>query len=249
VFIDLCEAAAHEFAAKVIAGSPGDVPSMDDLPLRSLIGDPTDLERRRIVPAISTLVLRLDARSGTVDMVLHWRDPTKVASGGGLYQVAPVGIFQPAQDTEAREAADFNLWHSMTRELSEELLGTDETYSKGGGIIDYQTWEFSAALAEGRRVGRLRPYWLGTGVDALSLVTNILTVVVIEAALFDDLFGRLVTENEEGHLVSLGETSATAGIPFTAANVERFGRDEPMQPAGAALLRLAWEHAAELVRT
>jgi hypothetical protein len=201
------------------------------------------------VAAISTLVLRLDARTGNVHMVLHWRDPSKVASGGGLYQVAPVGIFQPAQDTAASEAADFNLWHSMTRELSEEMLGTDETYSEGGDVIDYQTWEFSAALAEGRRAGRLRPYWLGMGVDALTLVTDVLAVVVIDAALFDDLFGRLVTENEEGHLVSLGETSATAGIPFTAANVKRFGRDEPMQPAGAALLRLAWEHVAQLTRT
>jgi hypothetical protein len=247
--ISLCEAAAHGFAAHVIGESPGHVASMDDLPLRTLMGDPTDLERRRVVAAISTLVLRMDARSDNVDMVLHWRDPTRVASGGGLYQVAPVGIFQPAQDTEASEAADFNLWHSMTRELSEELLGSEETDAGGGGVIDYQTWEFSAALAEGRREGRLRPYWLGMGVDALSLVTDILTVVVIEAALFDDLFGRLVTENEEGHLVSLDETALTAGIPFTAANVERFGRDQPMQPAGAALLRLAWEHAAQLTRS
>ena len=34
------------------------------------------------------------------------------------------------------------------------------------------------------------------------------------------------------------------GIEFSAANVDRFTSVEAMQPAGAAILRLAWRHRA-----
>ncbi len=45
-------------------------------------------------------------------------------------------------------------------------------------------------------------------------------------------------------------SGAVTGIPFTAETVERYAGTEtgtetgtePMQPAGAALLRLAWRH-------
>jgi hypothetical protein len=32
------------------------------------------------------------------------------------------------------------------------------------------------------------------------------------------------------------------GVPLTQQTVERFATHEPMQPAGAALLRLAWRY-------
>ncbi|WP_189923047.1 hypothetical protein [Kitasatospora xanthocidica] len=37
-------------------------------------------------------------------------------------------------------------------------------------------------------------------------------------------------------------TGQAVGIPFTAEQVERLTMREPMQPAGAALLQLAWQH-------
>ena len=46
--------------------------------------------------AISTLTLRLDRASGRASFLLHWRDPAKVGHAGGLYQVIPVGVFQPS---------------------------------------------------------------------------------------------------------------------------------------------------------
>jgi hypothetical protein len=48
-------------------------------------------------------------------------------------------------------------------------------------------------------------------------------------------------------VASQDETGATTGLPFTAAAVERFTTDEPMQSAGAALLRTAWDHRDTLL--
>jgi hypothetical protein len=51
--------------------------------------------------AISTLTLRRSA-GGDASFPLHWRDPAKVTHAGGLYQVIPVGIFQPVSSTLER---------------------------------------------------------------------------------------------------------------------------------------------------
>jgi hypothetical protein len=240
--INTCEAVAHEYAAATLArdrsGSP---PAMTDLPLRSLIGDPTDLTRRPVAVAICTLVLRAD-RAGAA-MILHWRDPARVASGGGLYQVAPVGVFQPSHDAEWNQANDFSLWRCIVRELSEELLGAGEDYRSDVAPIDYERWPLHAELAAARRAGRLRLYWLGLGVDPLTLAADMLSVAVLDADLFDATFAGLVRANQEGRIVT-GDAAAGAavGVAFRAPNIERFAAAEPMQPAGAALLRIAWQH-------
>jgi hypothetical protein len=241
--INTCEAAAHEYAAAVLAGDgSGAPPAAADLPLRSAIGDPTDLRRRPAMSAIGTLTLRADRAAGDVQMILHWRDPARVATGGGLYQVAPVGMFQPSHDAEWNLANDFSLWHAIVREMAEELLGGGEDYHSDAPI-DYEGWPLQATLAAARRAGTLRLYWLGLGLDPLTLVVDMLSVAVFDAPVFDAVFAGLVHANDEGHMVaSQDETGATTGLPFTAAAVERFTTDEPMQSAGAALLRTAWDH-------
>jgi hypothetical protein len=238
--INTCEAVAHEYAAAALAGD-GSPLAMSDLPLRSAIGDPTDLARRPVVLAICTLVLRAD-RAGAA-MILHWRDPARVASGGGMYQVAPVGVFQPSHDAEWNQANDFSLWRGIVRELAEELLGAGEDYRSDVAPIDYERWPLHAELAAARRAGRMRVYWLGLGVDPLTLAADMLSVAVFDADLFDATFASLVRANDEGRLVTGdGAAGAAVGVPFKAPNIERFTTAEPMQPAGAALLRIAWEH-------
>jgi hypothetical protein len=242
--INTCEAVAHEYAAAALAaGDPARPATRPELPLRSLIGDPTDLGRRPVMTAICTLVLRADRASGAAAMILHWRDPARVASGGGLYQVAPVGVFQPSHDAEWNRANDFSLWRCIVRELAEELLGGGEDYHSDAAPIDYQAWPLHAGLAEARRAGRLRVYWLGQGVDPLTLAADMLTVAVFDADLFDATFSGLVPANDEGRIVTGdGAAGAAAGVAFEAGNVERFAATEPTQPAGAALLRTAWAH-------
>lgn len=140
-----------------------------------------------------------------------------------MYQVLPVGVFQGSS------AADFSLWHCMIREFAEELLGEPEIHS-----VDYASWPFAQRLTSSARV-----FYLGMGVDPLTFATDMLTVAVIEAARFDELFGDLVSHNEEGRVLR--------GLPFTASNIERFVHREPTQAAGAALLSLAWQWRSALL--
>jgi hypothetical protein len=49
----------------------------------------------------------------------------------------------------------------------------------------------------------------------------------------------MVSHNAEGRI--------RPGLPFTAETISRLTTREPMQAAGAALLRLAWRHRAVLL--
>jgi hypothetical protein len=80
---------------------------------------------------------------------------------------------------------------------------------------------------------------LGIGVDPLTFATDILTVVTIDAPLYDELFGVIIGTNTEG--------SITPTVPFTAETIERYASTEPMQAVGAGLLRLAWRHRSTLL--
>ncbi|GAA3670564.1 hypothetical protein GCM10022267_66710 [Lentzea roselyniae] len=195
----------------------------DALPSRAAVGDPCDPSRRPTNVAISTLTIRHDQATGEATFFLHWRDPKRVGHAGGMYQVLPVGVFQSAGYD------DFSLWHNMIREFAEELLGVPEVRG-----ADYRTWPFARRLTSAARVS-----YLGMGVDPLTFATDMLTVAVIEAGQFDSLFGDLVSHNDEGRVLE--------GLPFTAANVERFVHGEPTQAAGAALLSLAWQHRESLL--
>jgi hypothetical protein len=237
--MNLGHAVAHELAA---AQDPG--VSLADLPLRAALGDPCALSQRSTLTAVTTLTLRR-AADGTASFPLHWRDPARVNHAGGAYQVMPAGIFQPVTDRPAAQQADFSLWRCMTREFSEELLGGSEDYPTRDGVLDYDEWPFARELAAARDEGTLRVHCVGLGVDPLTLATDLLTVAVFDSAVFDRLFRDLVTANEEGRVVT---ENGSAAIPFTAATVARFtGGAEPMQTAGAALLRLAWQHRQALL--
>jgi hypothetical protein len=235
--INVSEAVAHEAAAQLLR-QPDTGLKLSDLPFRAAIGDPLDLARRSAPTGIGTLILRRDRDAGTAQMYLHWRDPARVAVNGGLYQVAPAGMFQPSDEAEWNVAHDFGLWRAIAREVSEELLGTSEDYGSDRAPIDYDRWPFFAALTAARRAGTVRGYMLGVGADVLTLDVDLLTVLVFDAPFFDAEFAGLVAANDEGHLITR---------PFTAESVERFARTEAMQPAGAATLLLAWQQREVLL--
>ena len=239
--MNVCEAMAHELADAALGDAgPGGV-AMGRLPLRALVGDPLDLRRRAVLPAITAVTLRWDRAAGSATFVLHWRDPGRVASGGGLYQVMPVGMFQPSGESPADLAADLDLWRGMAREYGEEFLGEPERRGEGGAALDYGSWPFFRALEAARAAGRVRAHCLGAGVDPLTLVADVLVAVVIDAEAFDALFGRLGTSNEEGRIVT-PPGGGPGGFALTRDTVEELTAARPMQPAGAAALRLAWRH-------
>ena len=222
--IDTGEAAAHEFTLAHL-GEP--VRSG----VREAIGNPCDPRRRPVNVAISTLTIRHDEHDGKDTFFLHWRDPGKVGHAGGMYQVVPVGIFQPSGEASWNLHNDFSLWRNTIREFAEELRGETETYDSEYAPINYQAWPFAARLDQARTSGQLRAYCLGLGVDPLTFATDLLTAVVVDAPLFDDLFGDVVSANAEGHVLE--------GQRFDKTTVASLLTKHSMQAAGAALLRLA----------
>ena len=240
--MELGHSVAHELAAAWDESRDG--LSMARLPLRALAADPCALDHRRSLCAVTTLTLRRTA-GGEASFVLHWRDPAKVNHAGGMYQVMPVGLFQPATGAAAAVPHDLSLWKCMAREFSEEFLGTSEDYETTGGLLDYDRWPFYHRLTQARQAGRLAVFCLGAGVDPVTFATDILTVAVFDSAEFDAAFGGLVALNAEGRVITGGEAK---GIPFTEDTVARLvGGAEPMQASGAALLHLAWQHRRHLL--
>ena len=243
--VNTTEAVSHELA-QVWRENPGPI-RMDRLPYREAIGDPCGLSRRPAGVAVATLTIRRPTRK-VASFLLHWRDPERVAHGGGLYQVIPVGIFQPADHNPASVRNDLSLWRCMAREFSEELLGTSEEYADLGSPMDYHRWPFYRDLCAARDAGLLRVFCLGLGVDALTLAIDILTVAVFDGDTFDGLFDGLVTVNAEGRVLSSPGDTIMPGMPFTSDTIGRFtsGR-EPIQPVGAAMLELGWNYRETLL--
>jgi hypothetical protein len=230
--VDTGEAAAHEYAATRLAGLAEEQDQQRAAGPRARIADPCDLTRRPANLAITTLTLRFDAATGRASFLLHWRDPAKVGHAGGMYQVIPVGVFQPSGDASWHEREDFSLWRCMLREFDEELRGTPEEY--GAGPVDYQSWPFARHMAAALDRGQIRVWCLGLGVDPLTYATDLLTVAVIDSRVFDELFSLDPRGNDEGSVLAARE--------FAAHVIDRVVTGDPVQAAGAAVLRLAWRH-------
>jgi transcriptional regulator with XRE-family HTH domain len=242
--LDVCEAVGHEFAdAWQKRGRKR--PSPADLPLRRLIEDPFDLAARPILPSVNTLTIRRDMIDGH-RMYLHRRNAGAVAAAGGMFHVVPAGAFQPAALAPAHQANDFSFWRNIQREYSEELLGNAEHDGNSVDPIDYLADEPFASFERARLAGDFRVSALALVLEPLTLWVELLTVAVIEAPVFDELFRDMVAVNEEGAAVSTDAEKPAVGIPFTSEARERL-RDEPLSPIARACIELAWQHRHTLL--
>ncbi|HEV3379777.1 MAG TPA: hypothetical protein VG142_02140 [Trebonia sp.] len=232
--IDVGGAAAHEYAAAELGG-----PGRGAQDLRAEIGDPRDLTARPAVMAACALTLRRDRAAGTASFPLHYRDPARVGHAGGMYQVIPVGIFQPSGEAPWNTRNDFGLWRGMLREYAEELLGAEEDHGSETAPIDYANWPFARRMTDALADGQIRAWCVGLGTDPLTFAVDLLAVVVIDAPLYDDLFGGAVSGNAEG--------SVLPPRPFDEESVGRLLSEHPVQAAGAALLTLAIAHKDTLL--
>ncbi len=248
--VDVCEAIAHELAAAWGRAEHSETwlnaPSWDQLNLRSLIGDPFDLARRALLPSIDTLTIRR-AEDGKASFTMHRRAAANVALAGALLHVMPAGVFQPSSTMPWDQANDFDLWRNMMREYAEEFLGDPEADGESGEPIDYSGSEPYRSLERARVDGSIRPWCLGVGLDPLTLAGEILTVVVADADVYDEIFADMVERNAEGAVAGSDAQRPQDGIAFTEENVVRLLADEPLAPAAAALLHLAWEHRDRLL--
>ncbi|MGH3692402.1 MAG: helix-turn-helix transcriptional regulator [Pseudonocardiaceae bacterium] len=243
--LDVAEALSHEFAAAVAEGFSSALPQ---LPFRALLSRPFDLSTRMATTSIDTLTLRRNTTDGSCTFLLLDRDPAKVAVGGSEYGVIPAGEFQPASISPNSTLADLNLWRNVVREYGEELLGQLEHDGSSGKPLTYECWPFYHAMQRAREAGHLRAHVLGVVLHALSLNPSILTAVIIDDIVFDDLFRDLVAANGEGRVVkSLSNDQSVYGLPFTEATVRQFLDHERIGGTSAACLALAWQHRESLV--
>jgi transcriptional regulator with XRE-family HTH domain len=242
--IDVCEAVAHEAVLTHVTGSGELAPaSWRGLSFRRLLGDPFDLARRPVLPSTDTLTIR--ASEDGASFVLHNRDSGSVASSGGMLGVMPSGTFQPSTIRAVRHDADFDLWRNIMREYSEEFLGNPE-HTGDGSTIDYDTEPFRA-LDAGRRAGTIRAYCFGLALDALTLWAEILTVVVFDADVYDEVFADMVNANTEGSVVRIGTARPTPLIPFTRQVLDELSASGRLAPEAAGCLTLAWEHRRRIL--
>ena len=231
--VDASGAAGFEYAAAECGVAPG------HRPYRAALGGPAGLARRSATMATSALTLRYDQLAGTATFPLHHRHPGQVSHAGGLYQVIPVGVFQPSGEAPWNEANDFSLWRGLLREYAEELLGADEDHGSERAPIDYAAWPMAKAMTDGLADGRIAAWCLGLGADPLTFAVDLLAVVVIDAPLYDDLFGDLVDVNAEGRVIE--------PRPFDQPSVSELMAGTPLQAAAAALLTLALAHRGTLL--
>lgn len=238
--IDVSEALAHELALAAISedGSVQEDDALwDRLPFRKLVPDPFDLRTYPLLLSISTLTIRR-SRAGTTFLLLR-RGTGQVAIAGGMLSVMPTGVFQPASIMPTHDATDFSMWHNMMREYSEEFLGNPE-HDGDGDPIDYARQEPFRSLDAARNAGKIRVTCLGVGLDALNFVSDVLTVAVFDAEVFDDIFADLVEMNDEGTVTLCGQNQEQ--FVFDSATIDRLLTTESMAPSGAACLRLAWQY-------
>jgi hypothetical protein len=226
-------AAGHEYAAAQL-GEAG-----AGCPCRAALGGPAGLSRRCAQVAASALTLRYDKRTGTATFPLHYRAPGKVSHAGGLYQVIPVGVFQPSGEAPWNEANDFSLWRGLLREYAEELLGADEDHGSEQAPIDYRNWPLAKSMTDGVADGTVRAWCLGLGADPLTFALDLLVVVVIDAPLYDGLFGDMVDGNAEGRIIE--------PRPFDVPSLTELLAGTPLQAAAAGLLSLALTHRGTLL--
>jgi transcriptional regulator with XRE-family HTH domain len=248
--LDISEALGHELAGicEALGGVPRSVESLlGRLRFRDRIGDPFDPRLRAILPAITTLTIRLRRYPAEPSFLLHWRDPAKVATAAGVYDVIPAGEFQPSSVAPWDRRSDFDLWRNIVREYSEELLGMPEHDGTRSWPIDYDGWPLFRQLHSARRDGTAQAWLLGMGLDALTLAATILTVVVVDDDVFARAFGSSVRFNDEGEIVGVAGGRPADGIPFTEVAVRRILEVEPMASPGAACLSLAWQHRNQLL--
>jgi hypothetical protein len=67
----------------------------------------------------------------------------------------------------------------------------------------------------------------------------------VPGRVFDEVFANLVRWNSEGDVISSGDGSA--GMPWRRDAVFKLLAAEPLAPAAAGLIELAWRHSDQLL--
>jgi hypothetical protein len=183
--LDTCGALEVEFAAQHYRNPA--VPAALELcgKRRDATGqlkDPFDLRWRNAVPGINTLLVVNHMPGGESRFFVHDRTG-KVAEAAGTLHVVPAGTFQPDGLTEHPSGRDFSLERTIWREFAEELLGqksVEELVLHGKDFLAEAPVRDLHALWT-RPKPALRIFYLGCGLDPLTLKPELLCMMVVDA--------------------------------------------------------------------
>lgn len=201
-------------------------------------GGPSNLLNRSA--AASVITLTVVVRPEGPRFLMHWRDPALVASGGGTYHVTPAGEFEPSELSPSGLHDDLDLWRNIMREYAEEYLGHKDYTMAGGWSIDYRNTSPFREFREARASGGLWPWYLGVVMDPLTWKPEIMTVVVFDGVVYDDIF-RNMKKDPEGKKMGEDHDGNRMGYPFDLKHVSMFTSAVETTPVASALLSRAWD--------
>jgi len=212
----------------------------DRLKLRSLLGDWFVTRRRPSLAGVNMLTVFLDPESGLATFPMMKRS-TLAGSAAGTVHVIPAGEFQPTSDARPDWEKHCTLWQTILRETAEELLNHPEAESHSKQMEELAILEPIVSMLRMIRNGQWKAYFLGIGLDPLTLKPEILVVSVINLREFRSSFsaylpdGRLPREDSEG---DIHRTGGGWGSPLTAKNLRIYRDDPDALPAASGCIEL-----------
>jgi hypothetical protein len=238
-FYNTCEALAFETAEWCINKDRLPDPASNDLPSHGSPNRIFDLSIRNAVPAQNAILILFNGVNGN-HFLLHDRSTSQyVAELQNTYHVVPAGTFEPDGYADSHHDRDFSLRRAILRELAEELLGkSDHLQGFVATDDDFLSEPAMQPFLKGEREGSLRLFFLGLGIDPVSVKPQISLCIAIDArALGLTEYRSAFTDNWEGKYFV---------VPWSKENLIEFSRDPKMASPGAACLALALRHFDQL---
>ncbi len=222
---------------------------------RRWLGDPFNLGCRAALPGINTLTIR---QSPDGPRFFMHRRGVNAGLAMGVFHVAPAGEFQPQIDDPTLWDSDLSILNNIVREYAEEFLGVTEANGRDGAAIDFDNDLPYKEFLKAYRLGSMKIFYLGTGLDPLTWKPEILTACVFEEKAFNKIFSGMVTDKIDegtGGVLLAGKARTTSskasrtysGIPFNSENIAEFANPTRTSPAGVACLVLSKRWTPEIL--
>jgi len=184
---------------------------------------------------ISTLTILHDGEA--LRIIMHIRGKSETAYAMGTNHVIPAGEFQPSCKAPTSFKSDFDFWKNIMREYAEEIGGMDEYDGNSSSPFKYETEPFMSLQNE-KTKNNIKVFYLGIGLDVMTLQGEILTAAVFKEETFKKIFPKVINENREGKIIT---DIDRWGRPFTQEEYNSYLGEKTLA-TGEAILNIAWRN-------
>lgn len=215
------------------------------LSLRHLAGEWHSIERRPSIAGVNCLTVFKDAETKKAYFPLLRRSP-RVASAVNTHHVVPAGEFQPMSPSLPDFVGNCTLWQTLLREFAEEILRQPEAKHDEISMMQLAGLGAIRCCLDLIESGCWKTYFLGIGLDPLTLKPELLLVSIVDRGMFIDYLKQHL-RNEMGtsclHQANHEGTLELGNHPFmghqvTASTIELYMRSSGTLPAGRGCLEL-----------